>query len=217
MSQPMEAKRPAPRLYLATPPVDDVDGFSRVLADGLAAGDIAAVLLRLRPADERTLINRIKALTAVVQPTGAALVLDGHADLVARAGADGAHLAGIEAFTAALDRLKPERIAGCGGVHTRHDAMVAAERGADYVMFGDPESGQRRPALETILERIAWWAEVFQIPCVGLAENLDEVGRLTAAGADFIALGEWVWSDPSGVVAAIAAASDRLAGAESAA
>ena len=33
-----------------------------------------------------------------------------------RAGADGAHLTGIEAFAAALAKLKPDRIAGCGGL-----------------------------------------------------------------------------------------------------
>ena len=35
--------------------------------------------------------------------------------------------------------LKPERIVGVGGLATRHDAMLAAEQGADYVMFGEPD------------------------------------------------------------------------------
>ena len=106
---------------------------------GARAADIAAVLLRLAPADERTLINRVKALAPVVQRKDTALLLDGHPEIVARGGADGAHLTGIEAFCDALDSLKPDRIAGCGGLHTRHDAMFAAERGADYVLFGEPE------------------------------------------------------------------------------
>ena len=55
------------------------------------------------------------------------MLLDGRPDLVARAGADGAHLTGIEAFQAAVPALKPDRIAGCGGIHSRHDAMLAAE------------------------------------------------------------------------------------------
>ena len=126
-SRPKQAdSRPAPRLYLVTPPVVDDAAFSTQLAAALAAGDVAAVLLRLAEADERTQINRAKALSAVVQDKGAALLLDGHADLVARAGADGAHLTGIAEFTAALEQLKPERIAGVGGLVTRHDAMSAA-------------------------------------------------------------------------------------------
>ena len=112
-SRPKQADpRPAPRLYLVTPPVADAPAFSAPLAAALGAGDVAAVLLRLAEADERTQINRAKTLVPVVQDKGAALLLDGHADLVARAGADGAHLTGIEAFTAALQQLKPERIVG---------------------------------------------------------------------------------------------------------
>ena len=51
----------------------------------------------MTPADERTLINRAKAIAAVVQRRDVALLLDGHAEIAARAGADGAHLTGIEA------------------------------------------------------------------------------------------------------------------------
>ena len=69
--------------------------FTAPLAAALAAGDVAAVLLRLAAADERALINSAKTLGPVVQDKGAALLLDGHADLVARAGADGAHLTGM--------------------------------------------------------------------------------------------------------------------------
>jgi len=83
------APRPAPRLYLMTPPVADPSSFSDQLASALDAGDVAAVLLRLAEADERTLINRVKALAPAVQDKGAALLLDGRADLVARGGADG--------------------------------------------------------------------------------------------------------------------------------
>ncbi len=193
--------RPAPRLYLITPPIADMAAFSATLAQALSADDVAAVLLRLVPADERSLINRIKGLCLIAQNTGAALVLDGHADLVARAGADGAHLTGIDAFTEALHRLKPERIAGAGGLGSRHDAMVAAEAGADYVMFGEPMASGARPSFAAVKERVAWWAEVFEVPCVGYAATLDEIGPLVAAGADFIALGDWLWRDAQDTIA----------------
>jgi thiamine-phosphate pyrophosphorylase len=167
------------------------------------------VLLRLKQADERTLINRVKALVPAVQRSEAALVIDGHPGIVARAGADGAHLTGAEAFLAAVPSLKPDRIAGCGGLHTRHDAMSAAEQGADYVLFGEPEDG-RAPSFDTVIERVEWWAEVFEIPCVGFASSLDEVGLLAAAGADFVAVGDWIWAHPDGVASALAAAAERL-------
>jgi thiamine-phosphate pyrophosphorylase len=187
--------RTAPRLYLVTPPVDDVVACADKLAAAFRSADIAAVLVRPAPGEERAQINRIKALAEIVQGGGAALLLDGHTELVARAGADGAHLPDIDAFGAALSALKPHRIAGCGGLKTRHDAMHAAETGADYVMFGEPDAAGHCPAFEAVLERIDWWAEVFEVPCVGFAAALDEVEALVTCGADFVAIGDALWGD----------------------
>lgn len=209
-SRPKQAEpRPQPRLYLVTPLLADAAAFADRLATAMAAGDVAAVLLRLEDADERTLINRAKQLAPIVQQRDAALLIDGHADLVARAGADGAHLTGIADFSAALATLKPERIAGCGGLETRHDAMVAAEQGADYVMFGEPGKDGHRPAFAAIEERLSWWAEVFEAPCVGFADAPEEVAPLVAAGTDFVALGDWIWQ-ASDAAAAIAEAARQM-------
>jgi len=210
-TRPKKAEpRPAPRLYLITPPVAEAAAFATSLAAALAAGDVAAVLLRLADGDERSLINCVKALCPVVQDRGAALLLDGHVELVARAGADGAHLTGLEAFTGAIERLKPERIAGIGGLESRHDAMTAAEAGADYVMFGEPDPSGARPSFAAVEERIAWWAEVFEIPCVGYAASSNEVAPLVKAGADFVALGDWVWQHDAAKAIAEAASHLRL-------
>lgn len=201
--QPAAGARATPRLYLATPPVEDPAVLAAELPGLLAGADIAAVLLRLAPGDERTLIKRIKALAPAVQTTGAALLLDSHPDLVAKSGADGAHVAGVAALAAALPILKPDRIAGAGGLATRHDAMVAGEAGADYLLFGDTDADGRRPSTEAIAERIQWWAEVFQPPCVGAAASRDEAQAFAAAGADFILLDDAVWADARGPLAAL--------------
>src|SRR3954453_120279 len=97
-----DAGRLVPRLYLATPPVQDAARFTTDLAAILQATDVAAVLLRFAPNDERTRINIGKALAPVTQAAGAALILDGNVDLVGRIGADGAHLGGIDDLHAAL-------------------------------------------------------------------------------------------------------------------
>ena len=208
-SKPVQP-RPLPRLYLATPPVDDPQALLGVLPDLLKAADIAAVLLRLNPTDPRTLLSRIKALAPSIQDRGAALLLDGHADLVARAGADGAHLSGFEAFEEALPTLKPDRIAGIGGLTTRHDSMTAGERGADYVLFGEPDENGQRPSMQAICDRLQWWNEVFELPSVGFAGTLEEVGAFTAAGADFILVGDFIWSASDGPESALHAAVETI-------
>lgn len=198
--------RPAPRLYLITPAVADAAAFAPVLKAALAAGDVAAALLRLADGDDRTQINRVKVLAPVAQAAGAALLLDGHAGLVARAGADGAHVV-VAAAAAALEALKPDWVVGAGDISSRHDAMTAAEAGCDYVMFGEPDAQGHRPPFETTLERVAWWAEVFEIPCVAHAASLEEITPLIEAGADFIAVGhdadDWIWADPARGLAAL--------------
>ena len=200
---------PRQRIYLITPPLGDPAPFAGALAAALDAGDVAAVLLRLADGDERTLLDRAKAIGAIVQPRDIALLVDGRAELAVCAGADGAHLTGIEALSAALGALKPDRIAGSGGLRSRHDAVLAAEAGADYVMFGEPDRQGGRPAFDTVVERISWWAALFQPPCVGYAANPDEVGALARAGADFVALGDWLWTDVA--ADSVAAAGGRLA------
>jgi thiamine-phosphate pyrophosphorylase len=200
-----------PHLYLVTPALDDTAAFAAELGSALAAGDVAAVLLRLNDADERTLINRAKLVAAAVQRRDTALLIDGHASLVARVGADGAHLTGIAAFTAALVALKPDRIAGAGGLRSRHDAMLAGEAGADYAMFGEPDRRGQRPPFEAVEERVEWWANLIEVPCVGYAAQADEVEPLARAGADFVALGDWIWLQSGPPAAAVAAATQALA------
>ena len=208
--------KPNPRLYVMAPTVSDPAELAGPLREVLGIADVAAVLLRLNDADERSLINQVKAAAPGVRAAGAALLVDGRPAIVARAGADGAHLAGPEALQAALPTLKPNLIAGAGGLHSRHEAMVAAEAGADYVMFGEPDPAGQHPSHDAVVDRVAWWAEVFEIPCVGFAPALEAIAALVAAGADFVAVGDALFEDPRGPKAAAAEAAARLSLAETA-
>jgi len=207
----MTRDRPATRLYLFTPELGDPSAFLQQLEAALGSADVAAVLVRLADADERSLVNRAKAIAAVVQRRDVALLLDGRPELVGRAGADGAHLTGIEALTAALPGLKPDRIAGAGGLRSRHDAMLAGESGADYVMFGEVGREGKTPPFPAVEERVKWWADLVEVPCVGYAGSIGEVAALVRAGADFVALGDWLWTDPQGPSALLAQAQTALA------
>ena len=209
--------RPSPRLYLATSEVDDPSQLASLLPDLLAAADVAAVLLRLKPTDQRTMISRVKMLAPMIQNAGAALLLDGHVELVARAGADGAHLDGLAALEDALPSLKPDRIAGVGGLATRHDSMAAGELGADYVLFGEPDANGQRPSTDAIAERLQWWDELFEPPCIGFATSLEEASEFARVGADFVLVDDFIWADPRGAKAALIDAAQAIAQAHEAA
>ena len=188
--------RPAPRLYVLVPSLADPAGITaqaEALRQAAQEVDIAAVLLR--PLDGAA-AQALAPLLAACQAIGAAGLLEGTPALVATLGADGAHFNEAAALKASAPALRPDGIAGAGGLRSKHDAMTAAENGADYVMFGEPDAEGRRPPFEATLERTEWWAQLFEPPCVGYARTLDEVAALVAAGADFVAVDTLVFEAP---------------------
>lgn len=205
----------AARLYLITPILEDAS-FAPRLAEACATGTVAAVLLRLASADERSLINQVKALAPAAQEHGAAVIVsvEGKADLAtiaARGGADGVHVPGDPANVRDLrERLKSERAIGVGAIRTKDDAMTLGEAGADYLLFGEPRPDGSLPSLDSVVERASWWAEIFETPCVAYAPSLDTVETLAATHAEFVALGDAVWSHPEGPAAALTAAAEIL-------
>lgn len=212
---------PLARLYLITPFLDEVEAFAPRLAEACAAGRVDAVLVRLAGADERGIVNRIKALGPAAQDHGAALVVAAEqavgdlATIATRAGADGVHVSGYDGRLRDLrERLRGERALGVGGLRTKDDAMTAGEAGADYLLFGEPRADGSLPPLETVIDRVAWWAEIFETPCVAYAPRLEDVPALAATNAEFIALADAVWTYPDGPAAAVRVALDALASTE---
>jgi thiamine-phosphate pyrophosphorylase len=199
-----------PQIYLVTPPVVHPEEFAGSLAAACAAAPVAALLVRLGPAPERERIEACKRLAPVAQAHGVAVLLEDEPNVAARGGADGVHVTltgeedGNGALEDAMQRLKPERIVGIGGLRARHDAMDAAEAGVDYVMFGEPRGEDGAcPPIAAIAERARWWAELFETPCVAYAPDADAVAELALTGAEFVALGPWVFeaADPGEAVA----------------
>jgi thiamine-phosphate pyrophosphorylase len=195
---------PSGKLYLLTPPLRgaDLDAFAATMATMLEAGDVACVLARIAPEAEGDAKKIASRLVEIAAAAGVALLIDNDPRLAARVGADGAHISMSGALLSeALASLKPERIVGAGLLRTRDDAMTAGEAGADYVMFGEPRRDGFTPPAEETIERVAWWAEIFEPPCVGYAATLADVGPLAEAGADFVAIGDAIWSAPAPVEA----------------
>jgi thiamine-phosphate pyrophosphorylase len=205
-----KVERPPARLMLVTPLIGEAAAFANVLTAACAAGDIAAVIARFSSASDCELSARARALQPLVQERDIAFLLQDRAELAVKIGADGAHLSGTQALRDAVRILKPKLIAGAGGLVTRDDAMSAGEGGVDYVMFGEPDAAGKSPSLQAIVERVAWWAEIFEIPCVAFAETAEQAAELARMGADFIALGAAVWSDPKRVETLIAEAAARI-------
>jgi thiamine-phosphate pyrophosphorylase len=205
-----EAAKARTRLILVTPVVDDAVVFAPRIEQACRAGDVAAVILKLAEMDAGAALSAIRIVSSHIEPFGAALLLDGRPELVSAAGADGAHFSNLEQLKTDRPKLASGRLCGVGGLATRHDAMVASESGVDYVMFGEPGDNEKRPGFSALVERVAWWAEIFQLPCVAYAGALDEVEKLSAANADFVALGDALWNASGNAANVITQATEKL-------
>lgn len=188
-----------PQFFLITPAIDDPLAFRPKLEAVLSTGAVAVVHARFAAASDQDVKKRATALVSLVQEKGAAFILDCPEDprIAARLGLDGVHInAPGPLLDDAIASLKPDRIVGIGGLRARHDAMEAGERDVDYVMFGEPRADGSVPALAQTVERAQWWAEIFNVPCIAYAGDLAAVEALAATGAEFIALGVWLFETP---------------------
>jgi len=195
------------RLYLVTPPRIDPATFQDRLAEALDGGDVGALQLRLKEASDDQIRNAIDKLMPEAAARNVPFILNDRPDMAAEMGCDGVHIGQSDAsYTAAREAVGDERIVGVTCHDSRHLAMEAGERGADYVAFGAffPTSTKDAKARATtgVLE---WWSELFLLPSVAIGGiTADNCGRLASAGADFVAVVSAVWDHEKGPTAAVA-------------
>ena len=186
----------------------DVDATSctRMLDEALAATDVAVLLLPRGGRSEGSYKALVKAVTPRAQAAGVAVLIEGDPGLVRMLGVDGLHVEGdAEAVRAATKALKPDFIVGVGSVESRDDAMEKGELQPDYIFFG-PLSGAKA---EGQREMARWWAEIMEIPSV-LSDPEANGETANAEGAEFIGLGQSVWTAPEGVTARLMAIAKTL-------
>ena len=204
---PVVPERPPCRLYLITPPaIPDLAAFARDLEAALDAGDVAALQIRLKDADDAVLLAAVAALKPVAQARGVAVILNDRPDLAARSGCDGVHLGQSDGSVAeARSLMGRDAMIGVTCHDSRELAMDAAEAGADYVAFGaffptTTKATVHRPDPEIL----TIWQETVEIPCVAIGGiTAATAGELARAGADFVAVSAAVWSHPDGPAAGV--------------
>lgn len=173
------------------------------LAHVIASTDAACVLLDID--NQTTDKNHAGRLIDLVQARGIACLIRSDIALAEALGIDGVHIVADPALYAeARKRLGENASIGADCGLDRHAAMLLAELGADYVAFG-----READDIDTINQRaelIAWWSEIFVVPCVAWdVDSAEEAARLAALGADFVAPSASIWHDDDalGLIAAI--------------
>jgi thiamine-phosphate pyrophosphorylase len=194
------------RLYLITPPAFELAAFAQTLAEALAAGDVAAVQLRLKDVSDAEILRIGAALKPIIQGAGAAFVLNDRPDLALRLDADGVHVGQQDApYEEARALLGKNKIVGVTCHDSYHLAMEAGEAGADYVAFGAffPTTTKNAPTVADI-ELLEDWAIAMEVPCVAIGGiTVENCEPLVRAGADFLAVSAGVWTYPQGAAEAV--------------
>ena len=203
------------RLYLITPPrIEDPAAFARALELALAAGDVAALQVRLKDAPDSVIETVTEFVRPLARARSVAVIMNDRPDLAARLGCDGVHVGQEDASYAEARRaVGPDRIVGVTCHDSRHLAMEAAEAGADYVAFGAMfPTSTKQASTSCELELLTIWQEAMQTACVAIGGiTPDNVRQVAAAGADFVAVSAGVWSHPDGPAAAVAALNAEIA------
>lgn len=187
------------KLYLDYVVADSSATSRTVLSAVLEAASVASLLIR-SASGETYDADLIRELIAIAQKKGVAVLLT--CGLQARdLGADGVHVSWSTDVAAQFKNARQSAgramIVGADAGRTRDDAMQIGEADADYVAFGIPAHVEDRSrAAKRQLDLVAWWSEVFEIPCVALdVADADHARALAEAGADFV--GVTITSDQS--------------------
>jgi thiamine-phosphate pyrophosphorylase len=195
------------RLYLITPPSFDIAVFTPRLAGALEGGDVAALQVRLKDADEAAITAAVRAVTPLTRRHGVALILNDDPELAARLACDGVHVGqGDTPLAQARRVMGASAMIGVTCHDSRHLAMEAADAGADYVAFGAFfPTGTKLAPTTADPEILSIWQETMQTPCVAIGGiTVQTAASLAQAGADFLAVSAGVWAYPAGPAQAVA-------------
>ena len=202
---PPPVRRSPCELYLISPQ-DVGGGFPERLKAALSGGPVAAFQLRVKDVDPHELATLAAPLQRICADADVAFIVNDSVSLAKRLGADGVHLGQSDgdAREARLI-LGPSVQIGVTCHDSRHLAMDAGEKGADYVAFGAFYETKTKPShYRPEPQLLSWWASLFEVPCVAIGGiTPDNAAPLVTAGADFIAVCQAVWGadDPAHEVA----------------
>ena len=88
--------------------------------------------------------------------------------------------------------------------------MTAAEIGADYVSFGPVGATGLGDGSAAPLDLFAWWSEMIEVPVVAEGGLTPELAADLAPVADFLALGDELWSHVDGPDIALTGYLERM-------
>ncbi len=185
------------RLYLITPPRFVPNKFLERLKSVLDAGPITCLQIRLKNADDDSIKRTIEILIPLCHKYSVPVILNDRPDLAKLAGCDGVHVGQNDMpYVQARKIMGPDAIIGVTCKSSRHLAIEAADKGADYVAFGAFFATKTKQATTpATLDILNWWNEISTVPSVAIGGiSTRNYRSVIEAGADYFAVVDGVWN-----------------------
>lgn len=204
------------RLYLISPPHFELNAFELQLREAISGGDIGCFQLRLKDAEAPEIRRAAQQLLPICREHGIAFIINDRPDIAMELGADGAHLGQDDLDFWPISKTRQimgdDFVIGVSCHDSSHLAMEAGEEGADYVAFGAffPTTSKSPEKLAKYgtpnVDMLQWWYHYTVLPCVAIGGlTPDNCAPMVAAGADFVAAINAIWSHEQGPAEAVAA------------
>ena len=193
-------------LYLITPPYIELRKFNEQLKQAIDGGTIECFQLRLKNSSDDAILGATETLMPLLQQYEIPFLINDRPDLALKTNANGVHIGQTDAsYEEARSLLGDDAIVGVTCHNSRHLAMLAGEKGANYVAFGSFfNSKTKKRKFTADINLIRWWRDVTVVQSVaigGITPN--NCKAIISAGADFLAVSGGVWDHPDGPKAAV--------------
>jgi thiamine-phosphate pyrophosphorylase len=184
------------RLFLVAPKDATQPDILACAKVACAAADCASIIIH-----EGAKADDVSAL----QDLGLAVLLaDVEPRIVSRLKADGLHLSKAEFNLLDIRMSLPkDTMIGLDCGTSRHQAMQAAEQGADYVGFRQKSQFVGEPLVK-------WWNDLAAIPAVPLDASTAEEATILAKQSDFIRPSDEMWQNPDAAQRVITELNEKL-------
>jgi thiamine-phosphate pyrophosphorylase len=202
----MLSNKSSTKLYLITPPKININKFAISLSEVLKTSLVSCLQLRLKDVKDKDIIEAARILKPICSNYNVPFILNDRLDLVRELETDGVHLGQEDAsISEARKLLGPNAIIGASCYNSKHQAMEAAEAGANYVAFGAFfDTKTKNPKTRAKINTIKDWVFISDVPCVAIGGiNPSNCIELVSAGVDFLAVIGCIWNsneDPKSAI-----------------
>ncbi|WP_455477958.1 thiamine phosphate synthase [Bartonella sp. B10] len=146
--------------------------------------------------DESFLQKQAQIYAHDIQHNGAALLVAEASRVAGRIKADGLHLeSNFDTLDILKNQKKEQKIIGSGNLRDRHSAMIVAEYGVDYLLFGKLGADKKPHAHPRNIQLAQWWAEIMEIPAIVQAgSDFTTFDEALQTACEFIAVEEMIFA-----------------------